>query len=1042
MSSDRPPPQPPRRVFLSHTSEMRAFPERRSFVAAAEAAVAKAGEAVTDMAYFAARDEAPASVCREAVRAADVFVLIAGFRYGSLVPDRPAVSYTELEYEAAGEAGLTRLVFLLGEDMEGPAGLFRDPDYGSRQDAFRARLRNSNAVVATVTDPGGLEAAVLHALAALQGNGVGSARAAPEAGPVWSMPSLRGDEVGRHELAETLIAALLSPDAGSVAVTTGLVGAGGFGKTTLARMVVHDRRVREHFTNGVWVTLGEDADGPELAMKVISAARLFDPAAPEMTEPLSAGTILGRVLKDRRVLLVVDDVWSSGQVEPFLQGGDTVVRLFTTRQHGVLPAATVPVRVDQMVDFEAQELLTAGFPALPRTLVEAGLRATGRWPVLLSLVHGAVRDAVRNGGNAALELSDVVKALRTEGITRLDVGNPRERGQAVTATIEVGLRRLIPEEQDRYLELAVFGEDVTIPGDVVARLWAHTGDRTRFQTRRLCQRLFDLGLLAEYHCDPDHLVLHDIVRAYLRERTRERRTELDAAVVDAHRALVEPACYGTGWARLPAEHAYLWAWLPWHLSGAGRQDELHAVLTDPRWLVCKLELVGPGSLESDLRLSERPACRALRTVVRQNADLLGPLGPPGSLAATFASRLPDHTGLDELRERILATIDHPYLRTVVPPPDLPLNALIRVLARHDGDIRALAVAPDGSWLASADDRIIGGRGGTVRICDPATGQTRHTLTGHTNDVQALVVAPDGSWLASAGIDNTVRIWDPVTGQSRRTLADHTGSVLALAVAPDGSWLASAGGDPYGLGGGTLRIWDPVTGQTRHTLTGHAGSVQALAVAPDGSWLASAGGGPIGGGGDSVRIGIRSLGSPAAPSPTTPVAFWRWWWLRTAVGWRLLVSITRCGFGIRTLGSPAAPSPTTLGAFWRWWWLRTAVGWRLLVSITRCGFGTRSLGSPAAPSPTTLVAFWRWRWLPTAAGWPPPTAAPGVAVALCGFGTRSPGSAATPSLGTLVACGRWRWLPTAVGWLPATAVPRAVARCGLGTLPLAEQSAAP
>jgi WD40 repeat protein len=141
--------------------------------------------------------------------------------------------------------------------------------------------------------------------------------------------------------------------------------------------------------------------------------------------------------------------------------------------------------------------------------------------------------------------------------------------------------------------------------------------------------------------------------------------------------------------------------------------------------------VGRAGLEADLALCDDPLSRALGTAVRQNAHVLGPLQPPGSLAATLATRLSGDGATRAIAEELLAGLPTSHLRAITALPDLPHPALSRVLTGHTSGVRALVAAPDGSWLASAG-------GGEIRIWDPATGTTRHTLTGHTSDVGTLV----------------------------------------------------------------------------------------------------------------------------------------------------------------------------------------------------------------------------------------------------------------------------------------------------------------
>ena len=332
--------KPPRRVFLSHTSELRRFPAGRSFVAAAQDAVIKAGDAVTDMAYFPARHTKPAQVCRDAVAAADVYVLIAGFRYGSPVRDRPQLSYTELEHETAEQRGIPRLVFLLGEDTQGPVAMFADLQHGARQQVFRVRLLGSGVTTATVTSPAELETAVLQALSALPRPEQQPARTAAHVPAlvgrrVWTIPARAREFTGRAELLAALEAALRSGPTVVQAVT----GIGGIGKTTAAIEYAH--RHHDAFDIAWWVPAEDPALIPE---RLAELALALDLTTATTQAGVGVARLLGELARRDRWLLVFDNAENPRAMSRWLPEGPGQV-LITSRNpawRGI--AATVGVR--------------------------------------------------------------------------------------------------------------------------------------------------------------------------------------------------------------------------------------------------------------------------------------------------------------------------------------------------------------------------------------------------------------------------------------------------------------------------------------------------------------------------------------------------------------------------------------------------------------------------------------------------------------------------------------------------------------------------
>jgi tetratricopeptide (TPR) repeat protein len=381
MSGGRP---PPRRVFLSHTAELRRFPKSRSFVAAAESAVARAGDGVLDMAYLPGQDRPPAQMCRDAVQAADVYVLIAGFRYGSPVRDRPEVSYTELELETAEHLGIPRLVFLLDTRAQGPAEMFLDLEHGPRQHAFRGRLVDSGVTTVTVADPGELETTLLQALIALPYPEPAPAGPAnPLAWRLWTVPARVREFTGRAALLTELETALHT---GGPALVHALTGMAGVGKTTAAIEYAH--RHADEFDIAWWVPSEDPALIPD---RLAELARALDLIGATDPPALGVARLRGALAQRDRWLMVFDNAEDPRAVTEFLPHGPGQV-LVTSRNPAWRGVAT-PLPVREFTRAESVTLLRVVAPNLSTSGAVRVAAAVGDLPLAVDQAGSLLADA-------------------------------------------------------------------------------------------------------------------------------------------------------------------------------------------------------------------------------------------------------------------------------------------------------------------------------------------------------------------------------------------------------------------------------------------------------------------------------------------------------------------------------------------------------------------------------------------------------------------------------------------------------------------------
>ncbi|HJV97264.1 MAG TPA: NB-ARC domain-containing protein, partial [Albitalea sp.] len=368
--------------------------------------------------------------CLADIDGCDLYVLILGHRYGFIPAgsDNPeGLSITHQEYRRAIERHKPCIVLMRTSVPDVRLSDLLNDTLRPKVEAFRAEIKSRAGEFSNLAE-------LIANLSAGVTNEVGKPGFAAPPPRVIPKPVLRLPQhaiIGREDQIKALLDGL---DAGKRDFAFEYLA--GVGKTTVASELVRSDEVMKRFPDGVlWAHLGRDPVVRRQLEKWAHALKLPDDDIRACNGAVDLSALVAAAIAERRMLLVIDDVWSSEAGQYFLIGGPQCTRVLTTRYRNVarelVPASGVVSEVRKLSAADGLRLLSELAPDAARLEPEALSQVVARLdglPIALVLVgnmlrtKGTNRRAIRT---AVAELDDVYKMKNLPGV----VDEPDEHGQ-------------------------------------------------------------------------------------------------------------------------------------------------------------------------------------------------------------------------------------------------------------------------------------------------------------------------------------------------------------------------------------------------------------------------------------------------------------------------------------------------------------------------------------------------------------------------------------------------------------------------------------